>query len=101
MESWPGNRKGAGLYSLSAGNGDGHPCRNLDRAGASRSAAKNDRVRNLLSLAYLVFGAIVASQNSYYSHLTNVSHIVSAVVATALWPLILLGANLHLSLTHL
>jgi hypothetical protein len=58
-------------------------------------------VRNLASLAYLVFGVIIASQNAYYAHLTTVSQVVSAVVATAFWPLILLGANLHLSLAHL
>jgi hypothetical protein len=58
-------------------------------------------VRSLASLAYVVFGVIVASQNAYYSDLTTVSQVVSAVVATALWPLILLGANLHLSLARL
>jgi hypothetical protein len=58
-------------------------------------------MRNLASLAYLVFGVIVASQNAYYADLTTVSQVVSAVVATVLWPLILLGANLHLSLAHL
>jgi hypothetical protein len=58
-------------------------------------------VRNLASLAYVVFGVIIASQNGYYADLTTVSQVVSAVVATALWPLILLGANLHLSLAHL
>lgn len=52
-------------------------------------------------LAYLVFGVIIASQNAYYADLTTVSQVVSAFVATALWPLILLGANLHLSLAHL
>jgi energy-converting hydrogenase Eha subunit C len=58
-------------------------------------------VRKLASLAYLVFGVIVAHQNAYYTDLTTVSHVVSALVATALWPLILLGANLHLSLARL
>jgi hypothetical protein len=58
-------------------------------------------VRNLVLLAYLVFGVIIASQNAYYADLTTVSQVVSAFVATALWPLILLGANLHLSLAHL
>jgi len=58
-------------------------------------------VRSLAPLVYLVFGVIIASQNAYYSDLTTVSQVVSAVVATALWPLILLGASLHLSLSHL
>jgi hypothetical protein len=60
--------------------------------------AENERVRNLASLVYVVFGVIVASQHDYYAHLAAVAQVVSAVVATALWPLILLGANLHLSL---
>jgi hypothetical protein len=58
-------------------------------------------VRSLALLGYLVFGVIVASQNAYYADLTTVSQVVSAIVATALWPLILLGASLHLSLAHL
>jgi hypothetical protein len=55
-------------------------------------------VRNLAWLVYVVFGVIVASQHDYYAHLATVAQVVSAVVGTALWPLILLGANLHLSL---
>jgi hypothetical protein len=41
---------------------------------------------------------MVASQHDYYSDLATVSRVVSAVVATALWPLILFGASLHLNL---
>jgi hypothetical protein len=55
-------------------------------------------VRSLASLVYVLFGVIIASQHDYYTHLTVVSQVVSAVVATALWPLILLGASLHLNL---
>jgi hypothetical protein len=49
-------------------------------------------------LAYVVLGLMVASQHDYYAGLDSVSRVVSAVVATALWPLILFGASLHLSL---
>lgn len=55
----------------------------------------------LTSLAYVVIGVIVASQHSYYADLGSLSQVLSAVVATALWPLVLLGASLHLSLAHL
>jgi ABC-type anion transport system duplicated permease subunit len=55
----------------------------------------------LAAIAYVVIGVIVASQHSYYAHLGNLSQVLSAVVASALWPLVLLGANLHLSLAHL
>ncbi len=55
----------------------------------------------LATIAYVVIGVIVASQHSYYAHLGNPSQVLSAVVATALWPLVILGANLHLSLANL
>jgi hypothetical protein len=55
----------------------------------------------LVTIAYIVLGVIVASQHSYYASLDSFSQVLSAVVATALWPLVLLGASLHLSLAHL
>jgi hypothetical protein len=55
----------------------------------------------LVSIVYVVIGVIVASQHSYYARLASLSQMLSAVVATALWPLVLLGANLHLSLANL
>jgi hypothetical protein len=55
-------------------------------------------VRRLALLAYIVLGLMVASQHDYYAGLASVSRVVSAIVATALWPLILFGASLHLSL---
>jgi ABC-type anion transport system duplicated permease subunit len=58
-------------------------------------------MRSLASIAYVIIGVIVASQHSYYGHLATLSQVLSAVVATALWPLVLLGASLHLSLGHL
>jgi len=55
----------------------------------------------LASIAYVVIGVLVASQHTYYAHLGSLSQVLSAVVATALWPLVLLGADLHLSLANL
>lgn len=60
-----------------------------------------DRMPRLASIVYVVIGVIVASQHAYYAHLGSLSQVLSAVVSTALWPLILLGANLHLSLGSL
>ncbi len=62
---------------------------------------EHERVRSLASVAYVVLGVLVASQHDYYAHLTTVSQVVSGVVATALWPLILFGASLHLNLGQL
>ena len=55
---------------------------------------EDERVRSLATIAYVVLGVLVASQHDYYAHLTTVSQVLSAVVATALWPLILFGASL-------
>jgi hypothetical protein len=55
----------------------------------------------LASVVYVVLGVIVASQHSYYASFGSLSQVLSAVVATALWPLVLLGADLHLSLAQL
>ena len=71
---------------------------------SGRSAAVSgepDRMPRLALIVYVVIGVIVASQHSYYAHFGSLSQVLSAVVATALWPLILLGANLHLSLANL
>jgi hypothetical protein len=62
---------------------------------------EDERVRSLASVAYILLGVLVASQHDYYAHLTTVSQVASAVVATALWPLILFGASLHLNLGQL
>jgi hypothetical protein len=53
---------------------------------------EDERVRSLASVAYVVLGVLVASQHDCYAHLTTVSQVASAVVATVLWPLILFGA---------
>ena len=45
---------------------------------------------------YLIIGGIVAATHSYWSNLHTLKTIVSAVIATLLWPLILVGVNLHI-----
>jgi hypothetical protein len=48
------------------------------------------------SIIYLIIGAIVASDRGYLNNLGTVAHLVSALVAILVWPLVLLGVNLHL-----
>ena len=50
---------------------------------------------SVLLLVYLVAGGIVAATHHYWSHLNSIRQIISALVATILWPLILAGVNLH------
>jgi hypothetical protein len=54
--------------------------------------------RSLAGLVYLLIGVAVAASHHYFTHghLHHVKGIVSAALAIVLWPLILLGVNLHL-----
>jgi hypothetical protein len=53
-------------------------------------------IRSLLFVAYLVFGVIVANSHGYFAHVTDASAVLSAGLAVLLWPVVLLGGNLHL-----
>jgi len=51
---------------------------------------------SIVGLVWIVAGLIVASGHGYFAHLTAVMPILSAILAVLLWPLILLGVNLHI-----
>jgi hypothetical protein len=51
---------------------------------------------SIILLVYLVIGAIVAATHHYWSHLNTIKQIGSALLATVLWPLVLIGINLHI-----
>ena len=50
----------------------------------------------LLGVIYLVVGVIVAESHHYFENIHGLKGVVSAVLAIVLWPLILLGINLHI-----
>ena len=50
----------------------------------------------LLGLVYIVIGVAVAASNDYFERLNTLRRIVSALLAVALWPLVLLGIDLHI-----
>ncbi len=52
-------------------------------------------MRSVLLLAFLIVGVLVAHTHHYLRHLHAVKPIASAVLAVVLWPIVLLGANLH------
>ena len=62
---------------------------------ATATAAPRSGV-GLLTLVYLVAGGIVAATHHYWSNLHTFRAVVSALLATVLWPLVLLGINLHI-----
>jgi len=49
-----------------------------------------------LGALYLIAGGIVAATHHYWSNVHTLKTIISAVLATVLWPLILIGINLHI-----
>ncbi len=56
---------------------------------------------NLLSIGstiYFVIGVIVASNRGYFGDLGSIPDLLSAILAVVVWPLLLLGVNLHIGL---
>jgi hypothetical protein len=53
---------------------------------------------SILAVAYLVIGAFVAASHHYLAHVHGISGVLSAVIAIVLWPLVLLGVNLHIGI---
>ena len=53
-------------------------------------------LRNILLVAYVVVGVIVANSHHYFAHVSGAKPILSAVLAVVLWPLVLFGVNLHI-----
>jgi hypothetical protein len=52
---------------------------------------------SLLGIVYLVVGVAVAASHHYFKNLDTIRLIASAVLAVVLWPLLLLGIDLHIT----
>lgn len=50
----------------------------------------------IFAVVYLVVGVAVAATHHYFKHLDTIRRIASAVLAVILWPLLLLGIDLHI-----
>ena len=51
---------------------------------------------SLSSVIWLIVGVLLASSHHYLKHVDTLKPIISAVLAVVLWPLLLLGINLHI-----
>ena len=51
----------------------------------------------LLTIAYVVIGAFVAAAHHYFTHISTIEGVASAVIAILLWPLILLGVHIRIT----
>ena len=52
--------------------------------------------RKLLLLVYVAIGVAVAASKNYLDNLDTVKRLASAVLAIMLWPLLLVGIDLHI-----
>jgi hypothetical protein len=52
--------------------------------------------RKVLILIYVAIGLVVAASKDYFQNLETVKRVLSAVLAVLLWPLLLLGVDLHI-----
>jgi len=50
---------------------------------------------SLSTIIWLVVGVLIASAHHYLEKLDAIRPVVSAALAVVLWPLLLLGINLH------
>lgn len=50
----------------------------------------------LLGIVWIVIGVAVAATNDYFEKLDTIRLILSAILAVVLWPLVLLGIDLHI-----
>jgi len=51
----------------------------------------------IAGIIYIVIGIVVASNRAYLGNLGSIAHFLSALIAIILWPLVLVGVNLHLT----
>ena len=51
---------------------------------------------SLLFVIYVAIGAVVGYTHDYWSNLNTFKEVASAILATLLWRLLLLGINLHI-----
>jgi hypothetical protein len=66
----------------------------------SRGSGNGDSMllpRNLLGLIYIAIGIFVAASKDYLDNLETVKRVLSALLAILLWPLLLLGIDLHIT----
>jgi hypothetical protein len=54
------------------------------------------RISPIVALVYVAIGLFVANDHDYFRRIGALKPFISAVLAVLLWPLILLGINLHI-----
>jgi len=52
---------------------------------------------SIVSIIYILIGIIMASNRGYLGDLGSIPHLLSALLAIVLWPLMFLGVNFQLT----
>ena len=60
---------------------------------------RRSRGASLLTLVYVIVGVAIAANHNYFDHIHGWRGVLSAVLAVFLWPLLLLGIDLHVRLS--
>lgn len=60
------------------------------------AASPRPAFAGLLVIVYLVAGGVISATHHYWSNPDSAKRVVSALLAILLWPLILLGIDLHI-----
>lgn len=56
---------------------------------------KVGKMHSIIGFVYMVAGVAVANGQGYFANLTTLPNILAAVLAVVLWPLLIMGINLH------
>ena len=67
----------------------------MPRTRAGYAPCVYGRFSGLLTIVYLVIGAIVASDHNYFEHVNRIKEVAWAALAVVLWPLVLLGVSMR------
>ena len=51
---------------------------------------------SLFAIVYVGVGVAIAASHNYFDHISGWRGVLSAIFAIFLWPLVLLGINLHI-----
>ena len=51
---------------------------------------------SFIGIIYIVIGVAIAAAYDYFERLNTLRQVLSALLAIALWPLVLLGIDLHI-----
>ena len=46
-------------------------------------------------MIYVIVGLVIAATHHYFENVNTLKEVVSAILAVVLWPLLLIGINLH------